>query len=528
MYVDNVLAGAHTLSLALKYRDELIAVLESAGFSLRKWTANNDHLLKGISSDHLLDGEFLKLSDSSTTKTLGLRWNAGSDYFYFRLKNHPDKNLITKRSVLSAIAKLFDPAGWLAPVIVTAKIIMQQIWKDGTNWDEDLQPATLLRWHNFLDDYVHIEHIKIPRFVDFDPSFSIELHGFCDASEKAYAATLYLRSENLGFVSTHLLISKTKVAPVKFVTLPRKELCGAELLAKMIKSVQSQLSLSNYKLYLWTDSTIVLAWLQKPPNKWKTFVENRVSSIIEKVGRESWYHVDSKSNPADLASRGITLSQLINNDLWWQGPSWLSRPHADWPAQSFNFVTEEETKPIHVHVSQLKNDDILRNFSDFPRAMRIICHVFRFYHRINIRLRHRLITTEDLKREELNFAIHLEATSDISTQAFLAAFARFFSRRGCPSSIYSDNGTAFVGAANILNDDKAHFMSLLRRKLIEQYSFGTLEWHFIPPGAPHMGGLWEAGVKSFKSHFKKISQCQSFTFEEFSTMLARIEACLNS
>ncbi|XP_065362176.1 uncharacterized protein LOC135955746 [Calliphora vicina] len=125
-------------------------------------------------------------------------------------------------------------------------------------------------------------------------------------------------------------------------------------------------------------------------------------------------------------------------------------------------------------------------------------------------------------------AIHLEGTSEISTQAFLAAFARFFSRRGSPNAIYSDNGTAFVGASHILDADRSQFITLIRRKLLDQQSFALLEWHFIPPGAPHMGGLWEAGVKSFKMHLKRISHSQSFTFEEFSTMLTRIEACLNS
>ncbi|XP_037827795.1 uncharacterized protein LOC119615891 [Lucilia sericata] len=125
-------------------------------------------------------------------------------------------------------------------------------------------------------------------------------------------------------------------------------------------------------------------------------------------------------------------------------------------------------------------------------------------------------------------AIHLEGTSEISTQAFLAAFARFFSRRGSPNAMYSDNGTAFVGASNILDSEKSQFLSLLRRKLLDQNSFVLLDWHFIPLGAAHMGGLWEAGVKSFKLHLKRISHSQSFTYEEFSTMLARIEACLNS
>lgn len=122
-------------------------------------------------------------------------------------------------------------------------------------------------------------------------------------------------------------------------------------------------------------------------------------------------------------------------------------------------------------------------------------------------------------------AIHLEATSDLSTPTFLAAFNRFISRRGCPLHLYSDNGTTFVGASKILTRD---FIQASRSYVAANYSHQNLSWHFIPPGAPHMGGLWEAGVKSFKSHFRKFAGSFKFTFEEFVTLLSRIEACLNS
>ncbi|XP_046808485.1 uncharacterized protein LOC111690866 [Lucilia cuprina] len=411
MYVDDVLAGAYTLSTALRDRDELIDVLQSAGFSLRKWTANHDYILKGLAPDHLLDTEFLKLSDSCTAKTLGLRWNAGTDHFYFQLKNNPDRNSVTKRSVLSEIAKLFDPAGWFSPKVIVAKIIMQQIWKDETNWDEELKPSTLQQWHDFLDDYVNIGKIQIPRFVDFDPSYSIELHGFCDASEKAYAATLYLRAENLGYVSSHLLVAKTKVAPVNIISQ-----CRTCIIQKRQKSQQIMAAL--------------------PPER-----------------------------------------------------TTLSRPFAN--------TGVDFAGPFNIKTYVGRGCKVTKGY-----VLVFVC-----------------FSTK---------AIHLEATSEISTQAFLAAFARFFSRRGCPNTLYSDNGTAFVGACHILDADKTQFLSLVRRKLLELHCFTPLEWHFIPPGAPHMGGLWEAGVKSFKTHLKRISHSQNFTFEEFSTLLARIEACLNS
>lgn len=125
-------------------------------------------------------------------------------------------------------------------------------------------------------------------------------------------------------------------------------------------------------------------------------------------------------------------------------------------------------------------------------------------------------------------AIHLEVTSEISTPAFMAAFSRFFSRRGCPHTLYSDNGTAFVGAANSLRRDQNNYLLLVKQNIMSKHAFQSMNWVFIPPGAPHMGGLWEAGVKSFKAHLKNVTHAQKFTYEEFTTMLTRIEACLNS
>ncbi|XP_050324467.1 uncharacterized protein LOC126755778 [Bactrocera neohumeralis] len=125
-------------------------------------------------------------------------------------------------------------------------------------------------------------------------------------------------------------------------------------------------------------------------------------------------------------------------------------------------------------------------------------------------------------------AIHLEPVSDLTTNAFMAAFARFFSRRGCPADLYSDNGTNFVGASKLLIKDRREFMKSLKTQLTASEAHQNINWHFNPPGAPHMGGLWEAGVKSLKSHLKKVSQNQKFTFEELATLLTRIESCLNS
>ncbi|XP_075155812.1 uncharacterized protein LOC142229153 [Haematobia irritans] len=331
MYVDDALVGAHTVSDAREARDQLVRALASAGFEMRKWTSNSREILSDIFNEDLLCDDFLQFDDRSLAKTLGIRWNAMSDSFYFFLAPLSSSVTFSKRNVLSQISKLFDPAGWLSPFVVIAKIIMQQIWLEKTDWDEPISDRILTRWKTFQAHYLSINSIRIPRWFGYTPDCNIQFHGFCDASEKAYAAVLYVRVESNDSVSTSLVSSKTRVAPIKTLSIPRLELCGATLLAEMIDNILSQLSLASYSVHCWTDSTIVLAWLAKPPCVWATFVANRISKITGMKNPSKWAHVDSDSNPADLASRGAYPDEIIDNRLRWNGPQWLRKSPGEWP-----------------------------------------------------------------------------------------------------------------------------------------------------------------------------------------------------
>ncbi|XP_075152046.1 uncharacterized protein LOC142226066 [Haematobia irritans] len=713
MYVDDALAGAYSISDAITARSQLVEALKSAGFSMRKWTSNSKDIISDLPPSDLLCEDFLEFDDRSTAKTLGIRWNASTDSFFFSISPFPESCNYTKREVLSQIAKLFDPAGWLAPVIIIAKIIMQNIWAEGTKWDEVISSDSLLKWKSFQSAYGAINHIQIPRWFDYTPLSEIEFHGFSDASVKAYSAALYIRVKRAQSIYTHLVCCKTKVAPLKTLSIPRLELCGATLLAEMIDHFIPQLQIKSYSIFCWTDSTIVLSWLAKPPCFWTTFVANRVSKISEVIAPSNWYHVPSDSNPADLASRGIYPSDLVQNNLWWKGPSWLQDQSDHWPKleRTFHEPIEIERKIIKVNFLYFTAFvDVLERFSSLEKALRVISYVYRFFHAthpkfrtnykretINIstsevmmaqdrivvmtqkayfprdyfalstkesispsspllslnpfldsegimRICGRLVNSSQLSYNErhpiiipyncrfshllvqfvhkislhggnqlvlrlirtqfwiikaknfikcvinkckpcilykkrcqrqimsalpperseisrpfthtgLDFtgpfeiknysgracritkgyvcvficfstkAIHLEATSDLSTNTFLAAFERFVSRRGCPLHLHSDNGTNFVGAAKTL---AKNFVRTSQEAIEANYAHQKITWHFIPPGAPHMGGLWEAGVKSFKSHFRKVAGNFKHTFEEFQTLLSKIEACLNS
>jgi len=125
-------------------------------------------------------------------------------------------------------------------------------------------------------------------------------------------------------------------------------------------------------------------------------------------------------------------------------------------------------------------------------------------------------------------AVHLEVCSDLTTEAFFAAFTRFVGRRGLPSKVYSDNGRNFVGASKVLQREYQSFMREAAKKVQSSPLTHEIEWLFIPPGAPHMGGLWEAAVKSFKTLFVRTAGSHNFTFEELTTLMARIESVLNS
>lgn len=322
MYVDDALVGAHDISSAIQTRDELILALRSAKFSMRKWTSNSKEILRDLPPEDLLHSDFLDFDDCSLAKTLGIRWNALSDEFYFSTTSFSADSLYTKRAVLSQISKLFDPAGWLAPVIVLAKILMQKIWMDKTEWDHEISVESLRLWKTFQSHYPFINQIRIPRWIQYAPEL---------ASERAYTAAIYIRVIYPNKICTNLISSKTKVSPIKTLSIPRLELCGAVLLSEMIDNILPQFDLQDYSVFGWTDSSIVLSWLAKPPCFWNTFVANRVSKIVQVLDPSRWFHVESAYNPADLASRGMYPQELVNSTLWWKGPCWLSDPMETWP-----------------------------------------------------------------------------------------------------------------------------------------------------------------------------------------------------
>ncbi|XP_050555621.1 uncharacterized protein LOC118273288 [Spodoptera frugiperda] len=715
-YMDDLMTGCQTIEEGVEIYKQISELLKRGGFPLQKWASNNKELLRLIEDGQQIpqtQGN-MELKTDAISKILGLTWDKDNDEFVYIIQLNELDLPVTKRKVISDIARLFDPLGWLAPIIITAKVFIQRIWMTGIEWDAQLPAPLLKEWLDFRKNLCNLVKFRLPRWINSSKENRVlELHGFSDASNVAYAAVVYVRIiDREGQIHTTLVTSKTRVAPVKQVSIPRLELCGAVLLAKLLQEVASTLEVPKQHLYAWTDSSVVLAWLSSHPSRWKTFIANRVSEILTIMDRSQWSHVLSSENPADCASRGVSPSECSDLQLWKRGPVWLQNEKIDYNRGNIQETTLEERKiKRKCHATAVEFDDsLLTRFSKFSRLIRVIAYCRRFLrmkesernkikitiwlttkelneavltcikfcqlqsysdeiesvkknrklnkgsrltslspfldddgilrvggrlHRASIdenmkhpiliphkshftnlliaeahertlhggpqlmlnylRSKYWIINAKTLVRQHVHKcvicirhstqthqqmmgqlpkarvsvqkpfqcsgvdyagpisirsskgrghhstkgyiclfvcmstrAIHLEVVSDMTSQSFLASFKRFVARRGRVLDLWSDNGTTFVGSAKELRQLFNAERSVVASEIADFLSMNGTTWHFIPPHAPNFGGLWEAGVKSTKHHLKRIIGTSTLIFEEMTTVLAQIEACLNS
>lgn len=288
-YVDDGLTGADSIEEAITLQCQLQQLFDRGGFLLRKWNSSDPTVLKHIPNE-LKDAQSLCTvpDPSGYTKTLGIEWNTVMDHFRITIAKLPPLNDITKRFLISDVAKTFDILGWVSPCTIKMKILFQQLWEMKIDWD-DLVPESIreawMRWRSELG-LLSSKHIPRCYYDKGTCIVSMELHGFSDASEHAYAAVVYLRMKcSDGSIQVALVSSKTKVAPIKKLTIPRLELCGAQLLAQLLHRVGSVLGIPLCQSYAWTDSTIVLSWLIGSPKRFReTESQTFLSYLVQIIG----------------------------------------------------------------------------------------------------------------------------------------------------------------------------------------------------------------------------------------------------
>ncbi|GBL73826.1 hypothetical protein AVEN_185808-1 [Araneus ventricosus] len=245
--------------------------------------------------------------------------------------NENEDEPITKMKILSVAHQLFDPIGFTCPITLIPKLLLQECWKLGISWDSNLPEDVINKFKKWKDELQELKFLKIPRRLsnlDLNES-SLTLHTFCDASKLVYATCIFLRAEKEGKVTFQLIQARSRIAPLKGISIPRMELLAYNIGARLANSVKKDLNLVDIESFFWNDSMDALHWIKKE-GPWMTFVSNRVNEIRRLSEAYEWKFVPVTQNPADLPSRGCSVKTLLKKQ-WYEGPPWLRDSRDKWP-----------------------------------------------------------------------------------------------------------------------------------------------------------------------------------------------------
>ena len=326
-YVDDGLTSLQTVEEVIKLIQEARDICVSGGLRLHKFVSNNKEITESIPPSERaknVNTFDLNFENLSIERALGIQWCVETDTFQFRiiLKDQP----LTRRGILSTVASIYDPLGFLAPFVLIGKQILQEMCRRGIAWDDPLPDELRPRWECWRSELPKLTQLHVPRCyqpVGFGCIKECELHHFSDASSTGYGQCSYLRLlDDSNKVHCSFIIGKSRVAPTKVITMPRLELTAAVVSVKMSNLLQNELEYENLQEYFWTDSKVVLGYLNNEARRFHIFVANRVQRIRQSTKPDQWNYIESEQNPADHASRGMNVCDLINS-TWFSGPNFL-------------------------------------------------------------------------------------------------------------------------------------------------------------------------------------------------------------
>ncbi|XP_058128544.1 uncharacterized protein LOC131292823 [Anopheles ziemanni] len=564
-YVDDMLASTELEEEALKLAQEVELIHGKGGFALHNWRSNSTlvNIHFGCDVGYLKEINFD--SSVSVEKILGMWWNWHTDTFHFKLTPKRDHELLdgqqtpTKRQVLRMLMSIYDPLGLIAGYLWFLKVILQEVWRTRAGWDVPINEDLDNWWKEWLSGLRYTEKISIPRcyrqYVTID-GLKVQLHVFVDAGKDGYAAVAYLRFENNGTTEVSLVGGKAKVAPLKYVSVPRMELQAAVVGARLASHIQRSHTQPISECILWTDSRDVMCWLDSDHRRYSIFVAHRVSEILEKSTIDDWRWVPTRHNVADECTKWGNLQRHLTNSRWFTGPEFLGKPATEWPPlQATPTETEEEAR-IYIGTHHIAPAPLIM-FERFPRwrtLLRAMGYVSRFImncrskqsgntgplvqeelqkaERIILREVQRQVYPAEynmlLKPPGLSTTIRLPKTKvaySLSTDACILAIRNFIVRKGTPIEIFSDQGTNFVGA----NRELIEAMKKVdKERLMEELDIPNMKWSFNPPSAPHFGGAWERMIQTVKKTLEGMPFHHLPTDPILKGMLVEAEGIINA
>ena len=331
-YMDNILFSIELEEEAIQLCSDIKTVSLFGGFTQTQFTSSSKKVLASLDPAELARPNLdLDMDDLPVERTLGLMWDCEKDSFYFP-NSIKTRIQHTKRSVLSDISSIFDPLGLILPVVLLVRILMQDIWRSGIGWDDELPAGLLSIWTSWVASLSSLSSLHIPRCIRrLKKPLDVQLHLFCDASEKTYGACAYLRADyGADGVELRLIMAKARVAPLRQQSIPRLELLAAVLAAQVSAFLKKAAGLSCQVLF-WSDSQTVLQWIYSRVLFFHSFVSSRRDKILEGSEPQQWWHVPGELNPADDLSRGITAAHLSASHRWFIRPTFLQMEDSMWP-----------------------------------------------------------------------------------------------------------------------------------------------------------------------------------------------------
>lgn len=420
-YVDDFLISVPEVEQASKVIHLTKQALMCAGFNLTKFVINDETLLNEVPEADRV-AKVKNLNSDVCSKVLGVKWDVKSDSFCFEVKIETMK--ATRRKMLSTISSLFDPLGLVSPVLMPGKVLLQDVTRLKLAWDDTVPNPFANAWRRWVGSLHGLQHVVIPRCVipsEFEGAYA-QLHHFSDASSQAYGSCTYLRSVTKeGRINVSLIYAKSRVAPIKNLSVPRLELQGAVLSARADVMLREQLQIELLESSFWVDSEIVLRYIHNESRRFQVYVANRVGEIQRLTEPRQWKHVPGDENPADVITRGIDSSELVRSN-WFTGPHFLSQYKESWETVESQVILNDgdpEVKRVKVmltdrsEASQTEEhplDKLINHYSDWHRLKRALCWLLRFRRsrgkKIDV---NDVISTSEMQNAELILLKHEQA-----------------------------------------------------------------------------------------------------------------------